>query len=118
MDSHRVISESRSLRRLLLEVANKNVSIQEFRIDPKLRSLWCEETIRESPPMRVEFEHAIVLGTIAEALSMRRGKNAWGKFLKIEPLHPHDVLPPLQNCLPAQSHEQDAATVGIQGHLS
>lgn len=35
-----------------------------------------------------------MLGTIAEALSMRRGKKAWGKFLTIEPLRPHDVLHP------------------------
>lgn len=46
--------------------------------------------------MRVEYEHAIVLGTIAEGISMRRGKKAWGRFLKIEPLRPDDTLHPFR----------------------
>lgn len=96
MDIDTSISRSPSLRQLLLNAANKNLSIQEHRADPKWCSLWREETIRESPPMRVEYEHAIVFGTIAEAISMRRGKKAWGKFLKIEPLRPDDTLHPFR----------------------
>ena len=88
------LSHTSNLRQQLLDAANKNASIQEYRAHPQWGSLWREETIRDSPPMRVEFEHAVVLGTIAEAISMRRRKKAWGQFLKIEPLGPDDVLHP------------------------
>lgn len=83
-------------RQQFLDAANHNQSIQEYRSDPKLCSLWREETIRDNPPLRVEFEHAIVLGTIAEAISMRRGKSGWGEFLKIEALRPDDFLYPMR----------------------
>lgn len=81
-------------RQQFLDAANQNRSIQEYRADAKLCSLWCEETICENPPLRVEFQHAIVLGTIAEAISMRRGKSGWGDFVKLEPLRADDFLYP------------------------
>jgi hypothetical protein len=81
-------------RQRFIDAANRNNSIQEFRADARFAAIWKEENIRNSPPLRVEFEHAIVLGTIAEAISMRRGKEAWGQFLQVEPLRPDDVLHP------------------------
>lgn len=44
--------------------------------------------------MRVEFEHAIFFGSLSEALSMRRGKESWGKFVCVELLREDDVLHP------------------------
>lgn len=81
-------------RQRFVEAANQNHSIHEFRADPRWAPIWKEENIVQNPPMRVEFEHAVVLGTFGEALSMRRGKSGWGQFLKIEPLRPDDVLHP------------------------
>ncbi len=85
---------SSPLRRRFVEAANKNESILEFRADPRWAPIWKEENIVRNPPMRVEFEHAIVFGTLGEALSMRRGKSGWGNLLGIEPLRPDDVLHP------------------------
>lgn len=81
-------------RQRFIDAANRNSSIQDFRADGRFAPIWKEENIRRSPPLRAEFEHAIVFGTIAEAISMRRGKNAWGQFLQVEPLRADDVLHP------------------------
>lgn len=85
---------SSAFRQPLIEAANQNHSILEFRADLRWAAIWKEENIRRSPPMRVEFEHAIVFGTFGEALSMRRGKSGWGNLLSIEPLRSDDVLHP------------------------
>lgn len=77
-----------------VEAANRNKSILEHRAGGPWADLWTEAVIAKNPPRRVEFEHVIVFGTFAEALSMRDGKPAWGKLLKIEPLRPEDVLHP------------------------
>lgn len=47
-----------------------------------------------NPPLRVEFEHATVFGSFAEALSLRKGKTSWGAFVRIEPIRVDDVLHP------------------------
>jgi len=83
-----------SFRQQFVDAANRNESILAFRADPKWAPIWKEENIVQNPPMRVDFEHAIVFGTLGEALSMRRGKSGWGQLLKIEPLQPDDVLHP------------------------
>lgn len=85
---------SSPFRQRFVEAANKNESILEFRADPNWAPIWKADNIVQNPPMRVEFEHAIVFGTFGEALSMRRGKSGWGQFLNIEPLRPGDVLHP------------------------
>lgn len=85
---------SSSFRQQFVEAANKNESIVEFRGDPRWAPIWKEQNIIDRPPMRVEFEHAVVFGTFGEALSMRRGKSGWGRLLSIEPLRPDDVLHP------------------------
>src|SRR5262249_4958194 len=81
-------------RQRFVEAANKNESILEFRADPRWAPIWKEENIVQSPPMRVEFDHAIVFGTFGEALFMRRGKSGWGQFVKVEPLRSDDALHP------------------------
>ena len=85
---------SSALRQPFIEAANQNRSILEFRADPRWAPIWKEENIANRPPMRVEFEHAIVFGTFGEALSMRQGKSGWGNLVRIEPLRPSDVLHP------------------------
>jgi hypothetical protein len=85
---------SSPFRQQFLDAANRNLSILEYRADAKLCSLWREETIRDNPPLRVEFEHAIVFATIGEAISMRRGKSGWGQVINVEPLRPTDWLHP------------------------
>ena len=83
-----------SFRQRFIEAANRNESIIEFRADPRWAPIWKEENIVQNPPMRVEFEHAIVFAGLGEALSVRRGKSGWGQLAKIEPLRPDDVLHP------------------------
>ena len=93
-ENDRQPESSSILRQPFIEAANQNHSILEFRADPKWAPIWKEANIVQRPPMRVEFEHAIVFGTLGEALSMRRGKSGWGNLLRIEPLRPDDVLHP------------------------
>ena len=86
--------DSSPFRQQFVDAANRNNSIQEFRADARWAPIWKEENVHRSPPLRVEFEHAIVFGTLGEAISMRRGKDGWGAFLQLEPLRPDDVLHP------------------------
>jgi len=88
------LSSISPFRQRFVEAANKNESILEFRADPRWAPIWKEENIVQSPPMRVEFDHAIVFGTFGEALSMRRGESGWGQFVKVEPLRSDDILHP------------------------
>jgi hypothetical protein len=78
----------------LVQAAESNHSILEFRKDPRYKDLWPRESIRQNPPVRVEFEHAIVFATINEAVSIAKGKT-WGSIVKIQGLLPEDVLYPL-----------------------
>jgi hypothetical protein len=47
-----------------------------------------------NPPMRVNFEHAVVYGTINDAAVISKGKTQWGKFVGVEPLGPEDEVHP------------------------
>ena len=76
-----------------IDAALSNVAIQEFQQDLQFRELWTEEKIRANPPIRVEFEHAIVLGCIHDAGDIAKSKN-WGKLIALEPLRPDDRLYP------------------------
>ena len=82
--------------RQLTQAANLNQSILQFRRNKEFADLWSETNIAARPPVRVEFEHAIVFGTFGEAFSMRRSKSGWGKLLRLEPLHENDVLHPMR----------------------
>jgi hypothetical protein len=42
--------------------------------------------------MRVEFEHAVVLGCIHDAGDIAKSKH-WGMIVALEPLQPDDRLP-------------------------
>jgi hypothetical protein len=56
-------------------------------------SLCTEETVRKSPPVRVEYEQAVVIGDIGSCLSSVRGKN-WGEGPWIAPLERDDPVHP------------------------
>jgi hypothetical protein len=84
--------EKASLPRFV-DAALLNVAIQEFQQHPQFRELWTEQGIRANPPMRVEFEHAVVLGCIHDAGDIAKSKN-WGKLIALEPLRPDDSLYP------------------------
>ena len=76
-----------------VEAALSNVAIHEFQQDSQFRELWTAEKIRANPPMRVEFEHAVVLGCIHDAGDVAKSKN-WGTIVALEPLRPDDWLYP------------------------
>jgi len=73
--------------------ARANESIKGFQADPRFQGLWANETIQQNPPVRVEFEHATVFGTISEAGDIAKSKT-WGALIGIEPLRPGDRLYP------------------------
>jgi hypothetical protein len=74
-----------------IRAANQNKSVIAYRNGTEWwSSCWTEEVIARNPPLRVEFEHAIVFGSLAEARSIRDGKSNWGCLLKIEPLRCDD----------------------------
>lgn len=80
---------------LFIAAANQNQSVLDYRAGNDWWSgCWTEEAITRNPPLRVEFEHAIVFGSLPEALSMRDGKSGWGQLIKIEPLRRDDFLHP------------------------
>jgi hypothetical protein len=83
-----------TFRQKLIGAAHQNHSIRAFRCDERVADLWRDEAIERNPPLRVEFEHAIVFGTFAEALSMRRSKSGWGDLKGLEPLRDDDLLHP------------------------
>jgi len=72
-------------REQFIQAASENHSVIEFRNGNSFwASCWTEEVLRRNPPMRVEFEHAVVFGSFVEARNLREGKNAWGRLLAIE----------------------------------
>lgn len=70
-----------------------NQCILEFQRDSRLDGLWAEPTLRANPPLRVEFEHAVVLGTINDAGDIAKHKS-WGKLIALQPLAVDDRLYP------------------------
>lgn len=69
-------------------------AVQEFRTHPLWGNCWSAEVIHRDPPVRVEFEHVTVLGTLPEARAASQHKTTWGAFLGIAPLRPDDPLHP------------------------
>lgn len=78
----------------LVEAALCNSDVQRFQADTRYGQIWAREAIAANPPMRVEFEHAVVLGTISEAGDIGKSKRAWGKMILIQPLRTEDRLFP------------------------
>jgi hypothetical protein len=78
----------------VIEAAEANSSILEFRRDTRYQDLWTRIVVQRNPPMRVEFEHATVLGTINDTGAIAKTKT-WGRILKIDGLRPNDRLFPM-----------------------
>jgi hypothetical protein len=77
----------------LVDAALANNCIQEFQRDPDYKHLWTTEVVGNNPPVRVNFEHAVVLGTISEAGDIAKSKS-WGKLTNIDPLQEDDLVYP------------------------
>jgi hypothetical protein len=73
--------------------ARSNRSILGFQADPQFKDLWSDDKLRERPPIRAEFQHATVFGTIGEAGDIGKSKT-WGTLVSIGPLWPADRLYP------------------------
>jgi hypothetical protein len=56
-------------------------------------AVWTEAGQRRSPTVRVEFEHAIVIGHTGEGLAAGKNK-AWGPVLGVFPLEVNDPVDP------------------------
>ena len=87
---------AQSTRELFISAAEANEDVQLFRTHPQWGPLWTQDKIQADPPVRIEFEHVVVLATVREAQAVRRHKTTWGKLLKIAPLRPDDPLNPLR----------------------
>lgn len=70
-----------------------NHAILEFQRDSRLAGLWTESGLRANPPLRVEFEHAIVFGVINDAGDIAKHKS-WGKLMTLQPLRIDDWVHP------------------------
>jgi hypothetical protein len=73
--------------------AAANLSIREFQQEPQFRDLWSGRILRTNPPLRVEFDHVVVFGSINEAGDIAKNKS-WGVLIGIEPLRADDRLLP------------------------
>ena len=74
--------------RLLTEACVANRCMQEYIADPALPH-FTEESVRQSPTVRVEYEQAIAIGGIGETLAATKSKH-WGDGPWILPLWPED----------------------------
>jgi hypothetical protein len=86
--------ETAELAEAIVLAAGHNESIRAFHHSKEWKHLWTTELILAHPPMRVVFEHAIVYGTIQDAISISRGKKTWGGLIDLQPLKPDDELHP------------------------
>ena len=80
-----------------IAAANNNACVLRYRLANEWWSVcWTEEVICRHPPMRVEFENAIVLSSLSEALSIRKNKSSWGSLVTLEPLRADVELHPIR----------------------
>lgn len=77
------------------KAAQDNEDIQTFQTHPQWKDLWTPEILASNPPVRVEFDHVIILGTVNEAVNLAKRKS-WGKLLTMCPLKPDDPLHPFR----------------------
>ena len=70
-------------------LANEHVS--RYLADRRLG--WSRPSLEASPIVRVEFEHALVLGRLGESLCAARHK-AWGNLFGVQPLEGKDPVHP------------------------
>lgn len=78
------------IARALVDAALANHCIQDFIADPDL-PMWTEESQRRNPTIRLEYEHAIAIGSIGETLDATKNKH-WGDGPQVLPLEPNDML--------------------------
>jgi hypothetical protein len=65
--------------------ALENVWVRDYIADPSLE-WWTEPSVRQSPPVRVRFEEASVIGSLGSVLGATDSKHSWGPIIGIEPL--------------------------------
>lgn len=58
-----------------ISAAEANAYVQLFRTHPQWGLFWSPEKIASDPPVRVEFEHVVVLATVREAQAISRHKS-------------------------------------------
>ncbi|MCH7724963.1 MAG: hypothetical protein IH991_00575 [Planctomycetes bacterium] len=80
------------IARVLIKAALANRCIQQFIADPSLP--YTEESVRQSPDVRVEYDEAIAFGDIGSCLSATRSKH-WGDGPYILPLEIDDPVDPV-----------------------
>jgi len=79
------------IARVLIDAALANRDIQAHIADPRPPRLWTVEGVKGNPPVRVEWEHTVVIGGIGESLAAARHKS-WGPLIGVLPLQPHDPV--------------------------
>jgi hypothetical protein len=82
--------------------AKGNMCVQRWQ--KEFPELWSDEQLARNVPLRVEFEHVYVFGTVAEAVSWSggfggdtgkgRNKRGWGSIVRVDPLAPDDPVDP------------------------
>ena len=82
--------------------AKENIYVKRWQVD--FPELWSDKQLAGQVPVRVEFEHVYVFGTVAEAVSWAggfggdtgrgRNKRGWGRILRIDPLAHDDPIDP------------------------
>jgi hypothetical protein len=78
--------------RAIVSGALENEAIKHFQAIDRYKPLWVD--VAAWPPMRVEFETAIVFGHIGESVAVAKSKS-WGKVcLGLHPLEPEDQIHP------------------------
>lgn len=81
------------IARVLVDAALRNVFVRQYIRDltpwHKCYGLWTVDQVRANPPVRVEFEHAFVLGCVGESLAAARSKPTFGEFVGVLPVEPN-----------------------------
>lgn len=78
--------------RILIDASLANACLRTYIDDPQ-RPAYTEESVRQHPIVRVEFEQAIAIGGIGETLAATRSKS-WGDGPRVMPLEPDDWFDP------------------------
>jgi hypothetical protein len=91
MNLHAEAIRAGGITSTLIDAALANQHIRGFLRDLTPPRLWTVEGIQRSPPCRVEWEQAFVIGGIGESFAAARHKN-WGRFMGVQPLRPDDPV--------------------------
>lgn len=77
-----------AIAKVLVEACLANECMQRYIADPEL-PMYTEQSARQSPTVRIEYEQAIAIGGIGETLAATKSKH-WGDGPYILPLEPDD----------------------------